>query len=287
MPRNMLVGRLTMHRDGFGFVIPEATSLDASLKARLAGDVFIAPHATGSSMHGDRVLVEVGTIRPQIVDVLYVSSKTGEGIEKVKETLAQHAATLPLVGQPWPLSWVKVEQALLARPEHNIDDRMYFGLCKSKKVQAEMAQGTLGGYLHDLGKMLYFRDDPVLKSIVVLKPNWITKAISLVLEDPVTRMAGGILEHADLARIWSVDEDGRSYARSLYPVFLRLMERFDLSYQIVPVIPGQYPTQSLVPQLLPHDEPQGVKRLWPPDTKAPGQAHVEMVYRFDLCQRAL
>jgi len=64
MPRNMLVGRLTMHRDGFGFVIPDATSLDGNLKARLAGDVFIAPHAIGSSMHGDRVLVEVGTIRP-------------------------------------------------------------------------------------------------------------------------------------------------------------------------------------------------------------------------------
>jgi ribonuclease R len=61
--RNMLVGRLTMHRDGFGFVIPDATSLDASLKARLAGDVFIPPHATGSSMHGDRVLVEVSAIR--------------------------------------------------------------------------------------------------------------------------------------------------------------------------------------------------------------------------------
>ena len=52
-----------MHRDGFGFVIPEATSLDASLKARLAGDVFIPPHAIGSSMHGDRVLVEVSAIR--------------------------------------------------------------------------------------------------------------------------------------------------------------------------------------------------------------------------------
>ncbi len=62
--RNMLVGRLTMHRDGFGFVIPDATSLDVHLKARLAGDIFIAPHAIGSSMHGDRVLVEVGTIRP-------------------------------------------------------------------------------------------------------------------------------------------------------------------------------------------------------------------------------
>jgi ribonuclease R len=61
--RNLLVGRLTMHRDGFGFVIPETDSLDDSLKARLAGDVFIAPHAIGSSMHGDRVLVEVSAIR--------------------------------------------------------------------------------------------------------------------------------------------------------------------------------------------------------------------------------
>src|ERR1035441_9815057 len=63
MSRNSLIGRLTMHRDGFGFVIPEATSLDASLKARLVGDVFIPPHATASSMHGDRVLVEVSAIR--------------------------------------------------------------------------------------------------------------------------------------------------------------------------------------------------------------------------------
>src|SRR5208282_1514510 len=63
MSRNLLIGRLTMHRDGFGFVIPEATSLDASLKARLAGDVFIPPHAIGSSMHGDRVLVEVSAVR--------------------------------------------------------------------------------------------------------------------------------------------------------------------------------------------------------------------------------
>jgi ribonuclease R len=65
MPRHLptLIGRLTMHRDGFGFVIPEATSLNDSLKARLAGDIFIPPHAVGSSMHGDRVLVEVSAIR--------------------------------------------------------------------------------------------------------------------------------------------------------------------------------------------------------------------------------
>jgi len=62
--KNLAVGRLSMHRDGFGFVIPEASSLDERLKGRLAGDIFIPPPAVGSAMHGDRVLVEVGNIRP-------------------------------------------------------------------------------------------------------------------------------------------------------------------------------------------------------------------------------
>src|SRR5438874_6293704 len=62
--KNLIVGRLSMHRDGFGFVLPDPTSLDDRLKARLSGDIFIPPPAVGSAMHGDRVLVEMGTIRP-------------------------------------------------------------------------------------------------------------------------------------------------------------------------------------------------------------------------------
>ncbi len=61
--KNVLVGKLSMHRDGYGFVTPDAAT-DASLKARLAGDVFIPPPAVGTAMHGDRVLVEIGAIRP-------------------------------------------------------------------------------------------------------------------------------------------------------------------------------------------------------------------------------
>ena len=61
---NMLVGRLTMHRDGYGFVIPQPGSLPQPLKDLLAGDVFIPPPAIGSAMHGDRVLVAVGPVRP-------------------------------------------------------------------------------------------------------------------------------------------------------------------------------------------------------------------------------
>ena len=62
--KNMIVGRLSMHRDGYGFVLPDPKSLDARFKDKLAGDVFIPPPFIGSAMHGDQVLVEVGTIRP-------------------------------------------------------------------------------------------------------------------------------------------------------------------------------------------------------------------------------
>ncbi len=62
--KNLLVGRLTMHRDGFGFVIADASSLREPLKSRIVGDVFIPPPAIGNAMHGDRVLVEVTSTRP-------------------------------------------------------------------------------------------------------------------------------------------------------------------------------------------------------------------------------
>ncbi|MGC1229255.1 MAG: RNB domain-containing ribonuclease, partial [Candidatus Sulfotelmatobacter sp.] len=62
--KNQVIGTLTMHRDGFGFVIPDPKSLNASLKSRLIGDIFIPPPAIGNAMHGDRVLVDIVAVRP-------------------------------------------------------------------------------------------------------------------------------------------------------------------------------------------------------------------------------
>src|SRR5579872_5538938 len=61
--KNLIAGRLTMHRDGFGFVIPDPKSLSGQLKSKLAGDIFIPPHQVGNAMHGDMVLVDIVNIR--------------------------------------------------------------------------------------------------------------------------------------------------------------------------------------------------------------------------------
>jgi ribonuclease R len=57
---NQILGRLSMHRDGYGFVIPESEEV----RNRISGDIYISPHAIGNAMHGDRVLVEIGPVRP-------------------------------------------------------------------------------------------------------------------------------------------------------------------------------------------------------------------------------
>ncbi|MGI9101317.1 MAG: ribonuclease R family protein [Terriglobales bacterium] len=57
--RNLVSGRLTMHRDGYGFVIPDSEEL----RGRLSGDIYISPQNIGTAMHGDRVLVEMGPVR--------------------------------------------------------------------------------------------------------------------------------------------------------------------------------------------------------------------------------
>ncbi len=54
--REFSVGRLNMHRDGYGFVIPEHPI------AGLRGDIYIPHESATKAMHGDRVVVRVARI---------------------------------------------------------------------------------------------------------------------------------------------------------------------------------------------------------------------------------
>jgi ribonuclease R len=56
--REFAVGRLSMHRDGYGFVIPDQPVAGA------AGDIFIPADSAGRAMHGDRVVARIARIEP-------------------------------------------------------------------------------------------------------------------------------------------------------------------------------------------------------------------------------
>lgn len=56
--REFAVGRLNMHRDGYGFVISERPM------EGIVGDVFVPPESAEKAMHGDRVVVRIARIEP-------------------------------------------------------------------------------------------------------------------------------------------------------------------------------------------------------------------------------
>jgi hypothetical protein len=66
--------------------------------------------------------------------------------------------------------------------------------------------------MHDLGLIIYYSDDEGLRDIVVLNPEWLTNAISHVLEDDATRQAEGILDHARSGRSGTTAPTGTSPA---------------------------------------------------------------------------
>ena len=54
--REYAVGRLNMHRDGYGFLISERPI------EGITGDVFIPPNSAEKAMHGDRVIVRIARV---------------------------------------------------------------------------------------------------------------------------------------------------------------------------------------------------------------------------------
>ncbi|HYV64308.1 MAG TPA: ribonuclease R, partial [Bryobacteraceae bacterium] len=54
--REFAVGRLNVHRDGYGFVIPEVPV------PGLRGDVYIPKESAARAMHGDRVIAKISRI---------------------------------------------------------------------------------------------------------------------------------------------------------------------------------------------------------------------------------
>jgi hypothetical protein len=109
---------------------------------------------------------------------------------------------------------------------------------------------------HTLGYLIHYHYDTTLKDFVILKPDWLAKAISFVLDDATTRSRNGLVEFAHLSQLWSHPpfEGETGYPKELHPVFLRLMERFDLSYKVV-LDPSQPSTTSLIAQLVLDNRP--------------------------------
>ena len=161
---------------------------------------------------------------PQIIGICEISNKTSQGFEALRQILAEAAAKLPLMGEIWPSTWLKAANAIRARAEKYITPQVLQNLMSTQGVE-DNKQPILAQWLHELGDILSFQENQELADIVILKPQWVSEYISLVLESEDVIKKGGIFTRSEMNQLWQdLDPAMREY-------FLRLMERFDLSYR--------------------------------------------------------
>lgn len=181
---------------------------------------------------------------PQVLNIYEVSCRDGLGIDRLRQDIQKCAMGLSVMKTPWLTSWLKVRQILedLASTINHISYGAYVDICKEQGVSPEDAL-SLAKYLHDLGVILYYHDDLLLRNLVILSTEWGTDAVYKILDEQERHLKGrnGILHpNTDLEQIWT-DKD--KYPRQYYPHLLNLMKNFQLSF---PIENGDY----LVAELL-------------------------------------
>jgi GTPase SAR1 family protein len=176
----------------------------------------------------------------------------------LREAIANVAANVPGMGRKVPTKWQRVRELLEESGKTHLPYKDAIALCEEQGLEGFAAE-LFVRVSHTLGYLIHYHYDPILQDIVILKPDWLAKAISFVLDDEITRCRNGLVEFEHLSQLWShppfAGEVG--YPKALHPVFLRLMERFDLSYKVI-LDPAsrEESTTSLIAQLVPDNRPE-------------------------------
>jgi internalin A len=188
---------------------------------------------------------------PNIVGILETSAATGAGIEELKATITMQVNDLPHVRDLLPETWFTVKTKLegLGRESNFITYDKYIELCAENEVTDETSQRTLIGFLHDLGVVLHFQDDPRLEALGILNPQWVTNGVYKILNSHTLFQNKGVLTVSMLDEILNLPE----YPRGKRLFIVDMMKKFELCYDI------EADKTFLVPDLLPKDEPAELK----------------------------
>ncbi|MGH7599042.1 MAG: COR domain-containing protein, partial [bacterium] len=141
-----------------------------------------------------------------IVDFFFVDSKPDEhgnrkGIAELKLAIARVAASLPEVGRSVPKSFADVRQTLQAKGVPYLPLDEVLAICRGHKMDDEIARLFII-ISHRLGHLTHYENDPALRDIVILRPDWLATAMSYVLDDEQTRTAHGLVKFSRLGQLW-------------------------------------------------------------------------------------
>lgn len=177
-----------------------------------------------------------------------VNIQSNRGLDALAEAISGFAMGLPHVGEVWSEQWLDARRALekLGEERDYIDYETFVQILEKNGIKEEGEVNVLSDYLHDLGVILYYKDEPDLCNLVILRHQWAIDAVYKVLDHEGVKGRFGKFTQRDIDGIWS-DSKYRFRKAEL----LLLMERFELCYKLA----GEPEDTWLATQLLPEEAP--------------------------------
>ncbi|WP_335986287.1 leucine-rich repeat domain-containing protein [Glycomyces sp. MUSA5-2] len=248
------------------------------VRRRVGDDVrihVVATHADTDDQLGD---LDEPRLRREHGDCIAgfhrIDSSTGRGVAGLADALAATASRLPHVDRRLPARWRALLEELNASGKSHLTFAEYSDRAKAHGLDADSAR-ALAQVATELGHWCHFPEIKGLGDLVVLQADWLSRAVSLALNDPVTRDRGGLVSHSRLAHLWSDPSrpEHERYPVHLHPALIRLMHEFQIAYRIRDSRNG--PT-SLITRLVPSVEPEL------PDWEQYGEALPEQSYVIEF-----
>ena len=196
-------------------------------------------------------------------------------LKLLSQTVETYIRTLPHIqrGERLPKKWVAIRDRLKEeqkKKKYIWLDR-FQDICEEEGIAEEERQDFLSDYLHDLGAILHFSDEPQLKRILFLDAEWAIDAIYNVLDHTREQERTGYFSREDLKQLWK-----ESSYRRVFDELLALMQisGFELCFEV--------PKEDLfiVPQLLPADKPEGY--AW-----QAGDQELALRYAYDFMPKGI
>lgn len=202
---------------------------------------------------------------------IFLTSKVKASTKLVREQLAVAATQHGMVGQRLPNSYLliiqQLQQLLEAKnscKEPPILQWEEFQTVADKLQLATENQREVAQFLHKIGCIIHFEEDPALRNIIFLEPQWLTEMFNRLYHSRNTHaksLREGRLSHVTLPLIWTQP----LYPKSTYDILLGLLRKFDIVFKIPTKeeTTGISEDESIVPCMLSPQRPERVKEIWP------------------------
>ena len=163
--------------------------------------------------------------------------------EEFENVLLCKIGEIPHINEPFFPSWSYLKLKLQNMEKYYIDADEFSKMSEECGVEENPeVRSSLLDWFSDLGVSFCYRDSSMLSNYMVLRPDWITNAIYIILFNGSRKVRNGLISHNDIHQMLKHPEEGDeppkcvmkgvTYSPVEVEYVLGVIRKFRLSYRI-------------------------------------------------------